>query len=313
MPASDSNPGPVETLVSACQSRVSGHRRKRETFFATAVALSGVCSLFLLGTRYVPVTLPVIAALFGLWMALDRWRSGRPAAYEIAQQLDRQEGLSDQLATAYFFRSAERRGISERVVDLQYELAARTVASVDPDWSFPKTVTRTQRASAWLLAAALLLFGLRASVQTQLSFEPPLASLFFGTFFDSHLGAAGKEALSAAAIEEASLPDAKVEDQDLSLEREATPEPPLDSLAEERYDPSREDLESLPEVEGLITLPLEDMEAGGLSQDASMLGDETDDPTLGDEASADLPDESEWSEEAQSLLDKLKQAFSKHA
>ena len=313
MPASDSNRGPVETLVSACQSRVSGHRRRRETFFAIAVALVGVCLLFLLGTRYVPVALAVLAAMLGIWMALQRWRSGRLTAYEIAQQIDSREGFSDQLATAYFFRSVAQGGVPERMVDLQYKLASRAADQVDLRSSFPKIVTRPQRMSVWLLAGALMLFGLRASVQTQLSFEPPLATVLFGSFFDSRAPSADSEQLGPAAIDEGTLPNAGLESQEVGLRRESATEPPVESLPEERYEPPGEDESGLPEVEGLITLPLEDMEADGLPPEESVLANDTEDPAIGEQDLGNLPtdtNDTEWSEEAQSLLDKLKQAFS---
>ena len=313
MPAPNLSPGPVETLVRVCQSRVSSHRRRRETFFALAVALGGVCLLFLLGTRYVPAALAVLTAMFGVWMALERWRSDRPTAYEIAQQIDRREGLSDQLATAYYFRSVSRERISGRIVDLQYTHAAGATHQVDPRSSFPKIATRSQRTSVWLFAGALVLFGLRASVQTELSFEPPLATLLFSSWFDSRVPSPDSQQLSPVAIDEQTLPDAELESQALGRKRESATESLVESLPEEPYEPSEQDEAGLPEVEGLITLPLEDLEAEGLSQEASVLAHETDDPTLGEQDLGDLPtdtDGTEWSEEAQSLLDKLKQAFS---
>ena len=313
MPASIPNPGPVEALVRVCHARVSGHRRRREIFFALAVALGAVCLLFLLGTRYVPVALVLLAASLGVWMALQRWRAGRPTGYEIAQQIDCQEGLSDQVSTAYYFRSVALEGIAERVVDLQYKLAARAADQVDPQSSFPQSTTRPQRTCVWLLAGALLLFGLRASVQTQLSFEPPLAALLFGSFFHPRDLSADSEQLVRAAIDDGSLPAAEIESQESNRKRESDADALVESLPEERYESTGEEETGLPEVEGLITMPLEDMEADGLPQDASMLANDGEDPTLAEQDLGDLPtdtDGTEWSEEAQSLLDKLKQAFS---
>lgn len=296
-----------------CHARVSGHRRRREMFFALAVALGAVCLLFLLGTRYVPVVLAVLAGLLGVWMALERWRSGRPTAYQIAQQIDRRAGLSDEVATAYYFRSVAHRSIAERVVDLQYRHAVQAAGQVDPQLSFPRIVTRSQRTCVWLLAGALVLFGLRAAVQTQLSFEPPLAVLLFGSFFDPGVGSPDSEQLAQAAIDDGSLPPAQLESQEPGRKRESEAESLVESLPEERYDPTAEEEAGLPEVEGLITLPLEDMEAEGSPQEASMLANDSEDPTLGEQDLGELPadtDGTEWSEEAQSLLDKLKQAFS---
>ena len=312
MPASNPNPGPIETLVRVCHARVSGHRRTREIYFALAIALGSVCLLFLLGTRYIPVVLMVLGASLGVWMAVERWRSGRPTAYEIAQQIDRREGLSDEVATAYYFRSVAHGGIAERVVDLQYRHAAQAANQIDPQSSFPKIATRPQRTCVWLLAGALLLFGLRAFVQTQLSFEPPLAVLLFGSFLDPRAGSADSEHLAQAEIDEGSLPVAELESQEPDRKRESEAESVVESLPEERYEHTEEEA-GLPEVEGLITLPLEDMDAEGLPQEASMLANDSEDPTPGEQDLGDLPaetDGTEWNEEAQSLLDKLKQAFS---
>ena len=183
MPASHPYLGRVETLVATCLSRIARQVIRRESFLAIAVALLGICLLLLLGTRYVPVALSLLTGCFGIWAAVNRWWTGIPDPYSVAQQIDHRQGLADRISTAYFFRSFPNRDAREHVVESQYELAARSAGEVDPEVVFPRRVPPTQRASVWLLCAALLLFGLRASVSARLSFEPPLATLLLGSLF----------------------------------------------------------------------------------------------------------------------------------
>ena len=84
-------------------------------------------------------------------------------------------------------------------------------------------------------------------------------------------------------------------------------------LPEDRYVPPPDETDSLPEVEGLITLPLDAPESEESLQDTGIEGDPRDGEMQSEDGSAELPPDpgqDEWDEEAQSLLDKLKQAFS---
>ena len=292
-----------------CWLRIARQVRRQECFLAVAVALVGVCCLLLLGSRYVPyLTLPLTAA-FGAWLAVRRWQFGLPGGYRVAQRIDRIGGFSDQLATAYYFRSASADGVSRQVVDEQYERAVESAEAIDPEEMFPVTWPGTQKASSYLLASALLLFGLRAGVQSELSFEPPLASLLLESLFGYDPQPKGIEQLQAARIDQEEIPSIDRDDGDLVEKAGADSGPSEEELPSERFDEeSGED--ELPEVEGLITLPLEEQAVDEMLAEDSLQSDggENSDGDDSGDASND-PTEDIWDEETQSLLDKLKQAF----
>lgn len=263
--------------------------------------------MLVLGTRYVPVTMLPLAACLGAWMAYQRWRAELPDGYAVARRIDRREALPDQISTAFYFRSSEASRFSRAVADSQYEQAARTATTIRPDSVFPGTVPSTQKTSAILLAAAVLLFGLRAVVQSGLSFEPPLASLLFTSFF----GAGPDEPIDsfhAARIDRTTEDEypgpSEFLDSTAGDRRKTSTE-----LAGEEHDEEMAGSDDLPEVEGLITVPLEESVAEGEVPDSGMPGEEGSETA---EEASDIPadpGDDGWSEEAQSLLDKLKQAF----
>lgn len=309
MPPSSLTSGPIEAVVQASWLRIAHQVRRQECFLAVAVALVGVCSLLLLGSRYVPyVTLP-LAALFGIWLAARRWQLSLPGGYLVAQRIDRLAGLSDQIATAYYFRTASTDSVSRRVVDEQYESAVENAAEVDPDQMFPASWPGTQKVSCYLLGSALLLFGLRAGIQPELSFEPPLATLLLGTLFGYDPQPRGIEQLQAAGIVHEQLPDLDPGESESVEKLEADSDPADEGLPEEQYDEVTGE-DELPEVEGLITLPLEEQAAEEMLAEDSLQSDGGEDAD-GDDSGDALPQATEdnWDEETQSLLDKLKQAF----
>lgn len=297
--------GPIEALVRVCTLRLAGQARRRECFFALATALAGGCCLLLLGSRYVPfAALPLVAGL-GAWAAVRRWNLSLPSGYEVAQRIDARQGLPDQVATAYHFRTAAVGGVSRSVVEAQYDIAAVRSERAEPARLFPDIAPASRKASAFLVATAILLFGMRAAVQERLSLEPPLASALLA-FLLGPEGAGGAEALRAAGIEERPEEPAATEDPETGTASD--PEPAGRELPDERYD-EEDGPDEVPEVEGLITVPLDEFtepvieEAGG---PAEAPGDDG-----GDDGSGAPPDPANdsWDEEAQSLLDKLKQAF----
>ncbi len=280
----------------------------QECFLVLAVCLTGVCGLLLLGTRYFPfATLPLVAGL-GIWAALRRYSAEVPDDYTVAQRVDSHEALSDALSTAYHFRTA---GIGTRSADVaaaQYESAAKSAAEIQPQRVFPRTVPPTQRASLLLLASAVLFFSLRIGVQPQVSFEPPLASLLLSTLFGYQ-----PEPNAPAPQQIASMdpgPDALPElgEDDLLLRPQADLEPDHVVLPEEESDEAAGTPSEMPEVEGLITLPLEEQAPDGMLQDVAVDSDQIGEGSQEGDMPPD-PGGDDWGEEEQGLLDKLKQAF----
>ncbi len=311
MPASPPSPGLVETLVYAGRRRIASAVRRRECFYALAVAVLGCCALLLLGTRYVPWALLPLGAALGVWAACQRWKSGVPGSYAIAQLIDSHEDLSDELATAYHFRTNGNGAARPSLADTQYRRACRTAAGIVPEAVFPTATPWTQRASLWLLAAAVVLFGLRAAVQPKLSFEPPLATLLLHTLLGYPADRADAALAAAARIDGPPPATAASEEQEAPPGHRQNSAPSGLDLPEEQYSETREDAEDLPEVEGLLTVPLDEVEVEGLDADDGLASAAVDDEAASEDGATPPPDPSDesWDEEAQSLLDKLKQAF----
>lgn len=283
----------------------------REGFLAVAVSLLGLCLLLFMGTRYVPGAVAILTGCFGIWFAVRRWRSSVPDPYSVAQQIDIRQGLADRISTAFFFGTAPPEN-RRPVVEAQYAAAADAADDLHPEVVFPTRTPWTQRASLWLIATAVVLFGLRASVQPSLSFEPPLATLVLGSFFgyapERPTGGPSESAL----IAEEPLPEPQADEEGVAEEPISETASRTEELPEERYQPDPDEPDSLPEVEGLITLPLDAFEGEEAIEDASLRTDAEDGGAEGDDAGAEFPPSpaDEWSDESQSLLDKLKQAFS---
>ena len=308
MSPSASSLGLIEALVHACRVRISSQVRKRECFLALTALLLGICCLLFLGTRYVPVAALPLAAAFGAWLAIRRWRIGVPGSYDIAQRIDVDAGLSDELSTAYYFRAEGSGAFSKRIADSLYERASGPASEVRPEQVFPSASPATQRASIYLVASAALLFGLRASVQSKLSFEPPLAPLLIESWFGHEPRTQLTNRLQAAQIDTEQSSFARPPETELPDKPTAESESTDQALPEEQFqDPSGLSNE-LPEVEGLITVPLDDQGTEDSVQESSALAE---DGTSADDGADSEPGPSEdgWDEDSQSLMDKLKHAF----
>ncbi len=311
MSSSASNSGLVETVVHTCRVRLAGQIRNRECFLALAVALSGVCSLLLLGTRYVPAVMLPLAATLGAWMAIKRWKLSVPDKYSVAQQIDERVELSDELATAYFFRSTDDSTFSKRVADWQYDLASESARNINPELVFPNTLAPTQRVSVYILASAALLFGLRVGVQSKLSFEPPLAPLLLESLFGYQPQGPRADQLPAAQIDQRDGTEESLNEAEFPERLAAEPETSEQDLPDEQYEDPALDAGELPEVDGLITIPIEEQGAEDSLKESSTQADDGSDGSVPDDA-AEIPtdpDLDRWNEDARSLLDKLKQAF----
>ena len=308
MSPSAPSPGPIEALVHACRVRISRQIRKRESFLALTALLVGVCCLLFLGTRYVPATALPLAAAFGAWLAIRRWKIGVPNRYDVAQRIDIETGLSDEFSTAYYFRTAGNGGFSKRVADSLYELASEPAAEIRPEHVIPNSSPATQRASIYLVASAAVLFGLRAGVQSKLSFEPPLAPLLLESLFGYEPRVQLTDPPLAAQIDREQTPDTRSPEAELPHKPAAESESTDQGLPDEQYQDPSGGADELPEVEGLITLPLDDQGSEDSAQESSALAE---DGTGGDEGAESEagPSEDNWDQDSQSLMDKLKQAF----
>ncbi len=302
--------GVVETLVRTCRARIVAHSVRREGFFALGMTLLGICALLLMGTRYVPAaTLPLVA-MFGVWMAVRRWRSTLPDDYAVAQCIDQREGLRDALSTAFHFRSAGG-AWAGGVADAQYERAARAATGVRPRVVFPGIVPATQRNATILLATAALLVGLRAGLQSPLSFEPPLATVLLSSLFGLEPEPPTVVRAALAAIDRTSGA-AGTDDLELLDDRpDGGSGDPDSPLPDQSYEPSGEP-DGMPQVENLIPIPVEELPAEPRGEEASLQDGTAEIGNRTDEAEADGASEAasdDWNDEAESLLDKLKQAF----
>ena len=310
MPASDLNLGLVEGLVETCRNRVAGQLRTREGCLALAVCLVGFCGLLVLGTRYVPfVTLPLVAGL-GVWIAAQRLGTYLPTRYAVAQLVDARSGLQDAVSTAYHFRTAGSDRQHGRIAAAQYESASRLAAHVDPRQAFPRVVSPAQRASVWLLASALVLFGLRVGLQATISFEPPLASLILTAIFGQQPAPNADERQRAAAMERPNTDQLLPGDEEFFERPASEQDSPKSELPPEAHEEPPSETVQMPDVEGLITVPLEEQGPEGLLEDSTLQAEDSD--LSPDGQDNNLPSDSgsdNWDEEAQSLLDKLKQAF----
>ena len=267
-----------------------------------------MCGLLVLGTRYVPVVALVPACALGVWAAMAIWRRAIPDPYAVAQQIDEQAGLDDHVATAYYFSAPERPKRSPGLIESQYRRASSAARDVEPEAVYPRRTSSEQRAAARLVAIAVLLLALRAVVPTPFTFEPPLATLLLGSIF-GHTVPADSDPVGVIATPP-TVPPASVTAEEDSADIEVSGSPG-DDLPEERYDEDFDD-NSMPEVEGLITVPLDEVPAQAEMRDEATLEGMSDETSAGDTDLSDVAEaqEDEWDEEAQSLLEKLKQSFS---
>ena len=311
MAALPANSDTVESVVDRGRRRIAALISRRERFLAVCFLLGGACGLLFFGADFFPLLLVLLVACLGVYLAWSRRRGSDPGAYAVAQLVDSRWGLEDQLATAYHFRAA---GAAGPFAAIQYERARKAAAAVRLEAVFPDESPPTLRAAAALAGAGLLLLGVRAALQPQFSIQPPLPSVIMAALFGGdwnrpreaviERSAAGREAQDEAAAAEDSFqvpPGEKAE-----APPEAAP------LPDEEFRPPPDDPQWKPEVEGLAANPQDDIESGEPLFE-NPLDDGGENAEAGEDAGAqdesETPAQDDWSEEAQSLLDKLKQAF----
>lgn len=310
MAAFPAESGTVESIVDRCRRIAAARISRRERFLAVCFLLGGVCGLLFFGADFFPLPLPLLIACLGAYLAWDRLRGLEPDAYAVAQLADRRWGLEDQLATAYHFRAA---GAGGPFAAVQYEHARKAAAAVRPAAVFPDAAPPTVRAAAALALAAVLLLGVRAALQPRFSMQPPLPSVVMAALFGDDWNRPGEAVLERPAEDGAArAEEAAAEDSPADARGEEAETPPAAApLAEEEFQPPPDDPAWKPEVEGLAVNPEEEGESGEPLFEKPLDGGEESADAGEDAGPQDdaEPAQDDWSEEAQSLLDKLKQAF----
>ena len=198
---------------------------------------------------------------------------------------------------------------------MQYERARKAAAAVRLESVFPDKSPPTLRSAAALAVAGLLLFGVRAALQPRLSLQPPLPAVIMAALFGDDWNRPGDGVIERAAIDGEAEQNAVFAEDAAELPAGEEAETPLDAapLPEEEFQPPPDDPEWKPEVEGLAVNPDEDSEGDRLFENPAESLEESSDEGAGEEAGrqddSETPPEDDWNDEAQSLLDKLKQAF----
>ncbi|MDE0102808.1 MAG: hypothetical protein OXN89_10550 [Bryobacterales bacterium] len=298
----------LASLVEACHARLAGQLRARERFFALSVGLSGLCGLLVLGTRYVPVPMALLVVCLGAWAAWQRMHQHLPDRYSVAQLADVRAGLADALATAYHFRDAPRRG-RNAVIRVQREAAEHASRRASPEQLFPAVPHLTRRVAAWLLGAALVLAAIRVAVQENVTFEPPLPSILLAAIFGSAPPVAGQPPTQPAALVDPAGDARLPSDESPARRAEAGQDTEPPSLTDDQDHAQAEAAEEPPEVEGLIPVPLDEEAGANRAEDTQAGSDGQQGRSDDGEQTMPPPPDGEWDEQAQSLLDKLKQAF----
>ncbi len=285
----------MQTAVDQARKRLLAQLGLRDALLAAAVALAGPALLLILGTDRFPSLLLWVFVAAGVGWALYHWRSDQPSGYSAAQLLDQRWGAQDQIATAYFFRDR-----LDPQASRQRELAAGSVGG-DVGEALPLEWPRVGWAAAALLAATVLLLAVRLSVMPTLSFQPGLAPLLFPSLTHSEPQMLEREELPREEGEEAARLSDAAEEADRTPPGEPPAQPPdateiplaIDAQAFE-----------MPEVEGLS---LGDELTPDASLDEGPAAGEGAEPESGEAAAPDPS--SDWSEESNNLLDRLKDAF----
>ncbi len=298
----------LTSLVEACHARLAGQLRARERFFALSVGLSGLCGLLVLGTRYVPVPMALLVVCLGAWAAWQRVHKHLPDRYSVAQLADLRAGLADALSTAYHFRNAPR-GERNGVIRFQREAAEHASRGASPEQLFPAVPQFTRRVAAWLVGAALVLAAVRVAVQENVTFEPPLPSILLAAIFGSTPPVAGQPSTQPAALVDPANDTSLPADEPPAPRAEPGQDTEPPRLADEQDHAQTAAAEEPPEVEGLIPIPLDEEAGANGAEDTQAGSDGQQGPSDDGEQAMLPPPDGEWDEQAQSLLDKLKQAF----
>lgn len=300
MPADELIAPRLVAWVQDGQRRVWRHAGGRHAVYVALWLAVAAAVALLVGTRWIPAALLGLLLVAGVGYGVWRWWRDRPSAYGVAQMLDHRLGAADQVATAYYYCDVSPMPAwapEQRV--RAWAIAERTETGALLPWEWPP-VTR------WLLAVlgiCLVLAGVRLA-------------LFGGLALEQSLLPESESAAVAA-------PDEELEELEEATEDVRTldgpvdeDEPAVEDVGDRLVSPDAEVYEAgedaeMPEVEGLSA----DSELGDAlspgEESAESEGEASEDAGGGEEGSEgeETGDEGEWSEESDSLLDKLQDAF----
>ncbi len=315
MSITDPNRSAIEDAVAQGRKRLWAQLGAKQLGAAAAVALAGPVLLLAVGAGYFPAAALWLFLLAGAAYGFYLWRAARPGDYQVARVLDERFATDDQISTAYYFAHSGGGEIAaianQRTLAIQ-ALGDRSVGDALP-WEAPKTAWWA--GGMFVLAAALLIA--RLAFQPTLSLEPPLMTVLFPSLGDSQQARLLEEKRAEPEEGRAGDDAATAERQELAEARPPSerPTPAISPPGDD--DSSGADDFKMPEVEGLSA----DKEGGDdLSFDAdSKGGEQTPDGSpeekgskIAGEEPAEKPEaSSNWSEESNNLLDRLKDAFNK--
>ncbi len=312
MGSSNYPPDAVDRAVAAGRKSAQLQRALRAAALGLAIALGGLTALLLAGSSWFPVPLVGLGVIGGAVAAAVSWRRSQQSSYEIAQILDGAWKSNDQLSTAVHF--AGDPGQESEVVRAQRQLAVSAVTNHEAADVLPLKATPMVWLAASLLLAVVALTGLRYSVAPTLALGSALTPALLSG--ESH--AEQQQALESD-LEQSSKPSANDKTDGLGKELAEARQPAKSTASP--FDPIMANTEEQPtaEAEGL-----DESAQAGDELDFQQSGDEPGMPegeqeNASDEKGSNLerPGESpeqanvdgSWSENSNSLLDRLKDAL----
>ena len=312
----------LEAVVLDGRKRLLLQAALRDTLLSLTIAVTGLAALLALGTDYFPPALLWLFAAAGIAAGIVRWKRSQPPPYRVAQLLDRRWQTDDQVSTAYYFlKESARAG----VVAEQQRSAARSLAAAgDLTAALPLRVPQAVWGVLAMLALSGALFVARYALQPALSLERPLASMLVQALLGPENGQNETGALEPESAprpgEEESAPS--LEEEGETRDPESRPSPQESPQAPEAFAAPIDPLNvEIPEVEGLsLEEPYGDeMDYNSLveaEQQGKQQGEKGESPSdagkSSDPNSEQAGQESQtdpWNQEADNLLDRLKEAF----
>ena len=295
----------VRSAVEGGHRRVLGQLAFRDALLAATVALLGPAVLLVAGTDYFPLALLWLFSVAGLAVAANHWLRSRPTPYGVAQQIDSSWDSDDQISTAYHFLNHDpsKATASREWAELQRRHAGEVAGSSDLREALPFKLPQISYALLSVTLLIALLFLVRYGTQPTLSLKAPLPQLILQAFL-------GNESEEELLLEENQPRPADGDDPAPSLtgEEEAETEQ-IDPMAPVPIASDVGEEFAMPEVEGLSA---EDEFGDELASDEGLGGEDGGQgpgETEGEDPSGTNDPSSEWNEESEGIMDKLKEAF----
>lgn len=284
----------VRDAVARGRRRVAGQLALREAFFGFAVALAGPALAILLGTDLFPAWMAAAVALGGVGWAAVRYRRALPSDYRVAQLLDARLHTEDQLSTALHF--GERAGEQSR-------LAARAAESGDVAAVLPYHAPRTLYWAAGAAGLCVLLLAVRIGTDAGLDLRSPATPALTAALSEEEESAAEiadetPDEQADARRETAETGDARTTTE--GLER-AEAQPPVPPTPEEPFE--------MPEVEGLSMGDDFGDQVAPTEKGETAAGESGEGEESGADAEPPAPEDNDWSESSNNLLERLQEAF----